>query len=466
MIFARIVQRTQILEVLGPRQSTSPAFPISSPQDVAHLAPHNVAAVWSIDPARASWELPEILVTADGAERDWMAWLTTYAPNIRPLTAYCRVMGETAFGDRWSAIRAPDLGRLGCAAVGIILGEVFSSSEDGPLRLRDPVSVPSSASVLSFSLVRAISLYTRPVEWMDQLARRWVMVREMTRQRPRTLSPRVVMPVMQSFGQLVPSSGIVADDEATGLACMEILEQGELESPSRTLGTTFGGAARAMALATREERLAILEESLSAPTLSDVDGFKVGYLASRMDPGSFAHAGLLATVLRRCPSALIWYGFCAGLSGGSALLNEFGGVGRRILRELLVPETLVGRPRTDIGFEELDLLLGTPRSPRPEDGFPTGSPSTLSVELDVGVPTAVNWGRVDPARNVERDEDRARLDADIGLVIQRLLEVQRRLRPQPDPPPERLFERTRQDLDQPSLFSPARRGERRPSKKH
>jgi hypothetical protein len=272
---------------------------------------------------------------------------------------------------------------------------------------------------------------------------------------------------MQIFGQLVPSSGIIADDQDTALACMEILERGELVSAARPLGPAFERAARAMAEATREERLGILEEAFFAlePKLSDTDGFRLGYLASRMDPGSFAHARLLGKVLKRCPSALLWYGLCAGLSGGSALLNEFGGVGRRVLRELLVPDALVGRPRTDIAFEELDLLLEAHRSPRPEDGFPTGSPSSLSVELALGVSTTVGWGRVDSGRSSEQHEAISRFGADIGLVIQRLLDVQNRLRAQSDPSPERPFVQTRLDLDEPSLFSHAKKGEPRNPKK-
>jgi len=61
-----------------------------------------------------------------------------------------------------------------------------------------------------------------------------------------------------------------------------------------------------------------------------------------------------------------------------------------VLRDLLVVDELVGRPRSDIAAEELEMLLRSDRG----DEFPVTSLSQLSVELEPGVWTVVNCPRV------------------------------------------------------------------------
>ena len=73
----------------------------------------------------------------------------------------------------------------------------------------------------------------------------------------------------------------------------------------------------------REDRVLAFEEFLhridgiSVPK-PEVMSFMLGYLASRIAPGTIRHSSVLGQVAHRYPTAVIWYGFCAGFAEGDA----------------------------------------------------------------------------------------------------------------------------------------------------
>src|SRR5262249_55423165 len=126
-MFVQIAPRAQIAEILPERRTTRRRpLEIEHPRDLPKFDERSAAAIWWRDPS-IDPELPEFLLTAEGRERDWLAWLITFAPGLRPFTAYCRVVGAPSFVRMWDAFHTPDLGRLKAACVGLVLGEVMSS---------------------------------------------------------------------------------------------------------------------------------------------------------------------------------------------------------------------------------------------------------------------------------------------------------------------------------------------------
>lgn len=112
------------------------------------------------------------------------------------------------------------------------------------------------------------------------------------------------------------------------------------------------------------------------------------YVCSTVGPGSLSHLGLAAQLLPIATDALLWFGLCAGLHPDSSVASELGGVGRRTLRDLCMPEPRLGRARHDISLAELEIYAAGPLH---SDAFTAGSPSRLVIELSPGVSTVVNW---------------------------------------------------------------------------
>src|SRR5436190_16871577 len=86
-------------------------------------------------------------------------------------------------------------------------------------------------------------------------------------------------------------------------------------------------------------------------------GFLCGYLASCLHPGSLEYVDLVTSHLSGLPTLMLWYGVCAGLHPQSSVLSEFGGLGRRLLRDVLRREHILDRPDCDLAFDELQVLL-------------------------------------------------------------------------------------------------------------
>jgi len=133
------------------------------------------------------------------------------------------------------------------------------------------------------------------------------------------------------------------------------------------------------------------EESLSDDIFQDLPNggtrpFVCGYLASLIDPGSIKHFGLVWPFLPEYPTALLWYGLCASLRSKHEILRSFKGLGRRLIRDLLLPDNLVGRPLADICLDELEVRL---RGEHPLMDFHRTYSRNVVVELAPRVSTII-----------------------------------------------------------------------------
>jgi hypothetical protein len=163
---------------------------------------------------------------------------------------------------------------------------------------------------------------------------------------------------------------------------------------------------------------------------SELMSFAVGYLASRIAPGTIRHYSVLDPVTRRYPTVALWYGFCAGF--GEAEMDTGGRQGldlptsaRRIVRDLLRTDSVLDAPVCDIGVLELAALSRT--SAAPLDGLITTTPGTAVIELAPCVCTSANVSSKPVAEAVTRSARERNTIAAIGQQIERLQEMYRDL---------------------------------------
>ena len=173
------------------------------------------------------------------------------------------------------------------------------------------------------------------------------------------------------------------------------------------------GAREDRVVAVNEFAHSILKTSSSRP---EVTSLMLGYLVSRIAPGTIRHLSVLAPVANHYPSAVLWYGFCAGLGdaegGGLARLGggragvDLPSGARRIARDLLRADSLVEAPDCDIGYPELVALSRT--GGRELEGLTTLTQGTFIVELAPGVCSTANIPRQvvgeEPARAAREKE--------------------------------------------------------------
>jgi hypothetical protein len=139
----------------------------------------------------------------------------------------------------------------------------------------------------------------------------------------------------------------------------------------------------------REHRVRTFERVLKQPNRLDTltSSFLAGLLADQIAPGTFEHVDLLMPYLSQYPMALTWYGLCAGLNADSEVQQVGNCLGRRLVRDLLIPDSIVARPRYDLSIGELEVYLD--REAPIE--FRVAGQNHIAVELLPGVPAYMRW---------------------------------------------------------------------------
>jgi len=396
-----------------------------------------VLALWSFDPKKTT-QLPEVLICQDGTQNDWAAWITTFAAKIRPFSAYMRLMTNTDFQRAARRSPTPDIGALAWPEAGLILGEVLGSGL--PDKALETLSATACMSTLSFVMCRAAAMYADFEEWPD-LVSMWESVREMTKQRGRSVEStsiaRVCATVMHALGFRGTSKILTRNDTEVCEACRDLIGSPQ-RIPSNIFEIGLFVDAELIMHGSREDRVLAFEEFLrrsegtSVPN-PELMAFTLGYLASRIAPGTMRHSSVLGQITHRYPTAMLWYGFCSGFGEGEAYMPhasrtsgvDFPSSARRVIRDLLRPEPVLSAPVCDIGYLELLALFRT--GGNPFDGLVKTTQASVIVELLPGVCTSANVSSK-PPDDLQVGELRQReIIAAMGRQIERLRETYRDL---------------------------------------
>src|SRR6266496_4589797 len=356
--------------------------------------------VWDDAGENESASLPNVIFVVEDKLEDFLAWSATYLRAVRPLTAFCRVASREAATPLLDIAPPHDLRAISNACLGLILGEAAMYMGPG----ENLVQLPSIAveRTFSFSMARLIGLGMPGTELPFQL-NRWSKARQFGRSSSAIVSERdldVTWGVMLSvfFGADSLGNADTKSDNKIVEICRGILLS-EFDSVDfEKLG--FGGSAALNDVLrrmtdTKEERVKAFERAQNDLGVSKGENptryaFLIGFLASRIEPGSMEHIELLRTASRDYPSAILWYGLCAGLSREAKLQQANGGLGRRLLRDALRPATILDRPTCDIALHELEVLS---RIGNVESIIPVSRSGYLEVEIAPCVNTVVRTGK-------------------------------------------------------------------------
>jgi hypothetical protein len=367
------------------------------------LAENSVVAVWPQDPGMGN-QLPALLVCKDGTEEDWAAWITTFGAKIRPFSAFMRLITRSEFENLATGARTPTLDRLTWPVAGLILGEVLAASHL-PDKSLESLPANASESTLSFAMFRAAATYSSFRQW-DQLVDAWELVRQATRQHLRPVESASVANVCRIIMAAAKLSDAPKLLNLEGMrvaeACREVITSPGYAPLGLSTIPQFSSIEERMH-GPREDRVVAFSEfvrTIGSPASADgeLTPLMLGYLASRIAPGTIQHSSVLGPVTHRHATALLWYGFCAGLGGAEgSTRNGIGGTrsamdlpasARRVARDLLRPEPLLAAPTCDIAYLELLALSRSDNDPLA--GLIRTTQGTARIELAPAVCTVVN----------------------------------------------------------------------------
>lgn len=319
--------------------------------------------------------------------REFFAFVTTYAANLRPLSAFYHVVAIEQLQLVMSLEeRPPFKNTVIDKLIGVSFAEAFVNAS-GRLRSLSELSVPGVKATLSASLMSAIiSGYQTDI--LTDIADRWRQARRLTGQTSTAVSTEDVLAVWQSISQALdhsPASYSKKKQNAIVRALRATLREGIPfeawfhEAVHETLGADLNISPLKGA---REERVRslprILEQLSLAKVDADIADFIAGGLLSMIGNGSMGHLGLLELVSKNRPRAALWFGAISAFHSQSDILATANGLGQRVLRDVRETRSVFQAPEGDIQVEELEVLGDKAFG---DEGIRTGHSGTVIVGL-------------------------------------------------------------------------------------
>ena len=325
------------------------------------LRPRQIRAIW-VDRPRSKFDLPRLLITADGELRELLAWTATYADGIHPITSLCRVMEWSMFVHTSATAAPDDIRHFELALGGMAIAEALTHGR-GRVTLSS-LTIPACESTYSFCKARSLAIGLGR-DYRHELGQRWLGARSIASQPERIPHPGDIDWLWDVVAALLSNShDTVAPIGSIVSACQQLQKAGSVSRDllgKLTKGSFDVERVLAAMSGTREERVGAFEVALRTVAeqklAHSVDGdFLCGYLASRLNPGSFEYVALVCQYLEHQPMILMWYALCESLVPESKMLFRHEGVLRRVLREIMQPESIFSVPRCDVALDELSIL--------------------------------------------------------------------------------------------------------------
>ena len=429
-MWARPVNRREFADLLSARRGADVNNVFEVPDRYLDSFPRDVMiALWADHP-RECGPLPSAIVVPSGGVREFLAWTATYVRDFRPFTAFCRVMERTVAEQFLAATAVPALRQAEGICAGLVLGESLAQLR-GRIDLRE-FPVTTYPVTLSYALSRALAL-TGTTELADVITALWSQVRETTGQSRMALPPNAVAFVWSVAFGLAPGQHAQRSLSETGDTLREVWS--ELSTTGvvseRSWGTMTNGIPtfaplRDMSRLPRERRLDLVDVALKLLIATGRDGnerwsFLAGYITSMLGPGTLDHAEILIPASLSLPTAFLWYGLFAGTNLRGDGLPVGNPVARRIVRDLTAPDRAINRPRCDIAFDELAVLLPT------EVATPLLNTRAGKLDIDIlpGLTMSVRWP---PQDSTVEEERRKTKDAEAHHALSEMEELALRQR--------------------------------------
>ncbi|QDT43486.1 hypothetical protein Pan241w_35870 [Gimesia alba] len=394
----------------------------------------DILLAWNSSPTEV-FSLPRAAIVAEGKTQDFLAWCSTYFRNIRPFTAHCRVespsnarLAASASATNWTTgNRSVDLGLIITEAIAYSIGRV------------DINRLPFSAftRTMSYAIAKAVRNYevttVSSQEYQDHIEQGWEATRKLVGNAPLELSPSDIRSVWETV--LFCESQNNKSNDLLANALREIKLEGQLSKNSWINLMPDAEIASKLWIAMegpREGRVVAVEHGIQVlgkgtKSTRKIRAFAMGYLASRVRPGSLDHLSLVFPLIDDLRESLLWYGVCAGIVPETTVDNYSKGLGWLMRRELGRPSHWLERPVCDIALPELKTLLENREDGKPE--FRTISRGVLDVEILPLISTNVRWvdqtdSEVVYKREIQKSlfREESRLDMEVHEILRRIEE--------------------------------------------
>jgi hypothetical protein len=307
-------------------------------------------------------DLPNVIIPANGDYEDFYATVATYYQAFSPISAISHVLSEETRELVHQRPQGKEPGRrYRSVCLGIAVGEAALAG----VNANDSVATPTYSAcrrTLAFSVCRTRLLYGAGIS-ADSVARRWMELRKLTGLPSSAQTTHAVLaasacaspdPSNTEFAfmdqELAARLRAIATGQDDGDAIVAAL--GRLYPETKNLINAFDGPFDGRMSAFTKLIQALQVTSRGTHT----DEIAVAFFCNLIQPGSFAHAGVLAALADFYPAALVWYGFFCGVANQTTQHGMDRGLITKLDRDLVASFNFDRRPECDISLEELKVL--------------------------------------------------------------------------------------------------------------
>lgn len=356
---ARVSRREFIELYLGSTKVVEGRAREASVVDVA--AKTDVILVWGSDPS-IYFTLPAVVIAAE-ADLQGLLTAVVAAPQApSPVTALTHVLSDAEAAQIFDSDVLPLSEKAFPAFASLVYVEAVLHGS-GRLGLRQ-LTPMICRRTMSYSWAKAVCARI-PAESFVELPARWLETYAILNSGPAFESAqRAADSVISGLNLLTQLAMGLSPEGAAGRLAYELLHGNKISQDDawEDLAARLPRPVSIDVLQSlaREERGAYLQDALrllggpGSRGEHDALAAACAFLATRLAPGSLEHMDILKSAAS--PEVLGWYAIYAALQHPKEILSLYGGLGLRLVRDLIRSEEKLEPPTADISYLELKIL--------------------------------------------------------------------------------------------------------------
>lgn len=366
----------------------------------------DLSLFWDSNPHEL-FSLPSLVIVGDGDVLSLLSTVVAAPQAPTPITALSRVISCAEAKQHFDSNVLPLNDRVFPAFAALIFIEAVLHG-DGKLGLRQLTPLICKRT-LAYAWGKAMGSRVS-AKSLSELPERWLEVYSLlNKPQVADTAHRAVEAVVGGLSLLTQLMIGIKPDEPSGTLAFELLN-GDKSGQERAWQRLSVHLSRpigieALQSLTREERGSYLQDALR--TLTSIGNraeyvemaAACAFLATRLAPGSLEHLEILKSTAR--PELLAWYALFAALQHPKEILSLHGGLGFRLLRDLIQVEEKLAPPAADISYTELKIIA---RAGLESMAARIGHASELQVELIPYVATSFTFQLRNRSRSGEEQQ--------------------------------------------------------------
>ena len=363
---------------------------------------NQIMIVCKESPAK-TFSLPHAIIINEDSLTDFLAWVSTYFRNIRPFTAHTRVITPTVAQILYDQNKTEVAQGIELVEIGLIIAEATIYS----LGKSNPKNLPYTAlnRTLSFALAkgwRNFGYLGNSTEIaFTSIADGWLSARNITNQLSLPLPTQTIREIWSMIRFYATGKNSSRIRAKSKLLIIEALK--EINNAGSITEKTWHSLSKDMLDSNYtyesfngpvEGRVKAIEKAIrdvidSSKNDQSIDAFVLGYLVSRIQPGSLNHFAVLESVRPNLLESMLWYGVCAGLSPDSTVPDFASGIGWIVKRELGRTSSWEDRPTCDIALPELKMYFQNGEKKKLD--FRGTTKNNINIEIFPLIDTSIKW---------------------------------------------------------------------------